>query len=89
MSGWTHLPWHGSAMGCSILGEAAEVVGAPQLRVYGPHQVISETQAAELADLVKHVAGRLGELDPSKNHYQGVWGEPHRRYAVQGLHWAG
>ena len=64
------------------LDKAAEVVGALQLRVYGPHQVISETQAAELADLVKHIAGRLGEMDPSKNHYQGVWGELHRRYGV-------
>ena len=64
------------------LDKAAEVVGALQLRVYGPHQVISEAQAAELADLVKHIAGHLGELDPSKNHYQGVWGELHRRYGV-------
>jgi hypothetical protein len=64
------------------LDKAAVVVGALQLRVYGPHQVISEAQAAELADLVKHIAGRLGERDPSKNHYQGVWAELHRRYGI-------
>ena len=64
------------------LDKAAAVVGALQLRVYGPHQMISEAQAAELAELVKHIAGRLGDLDPSKNHYQGVWGELHRRYGI-------
>ena len=64
------------------LDKAAAVVGALQLRVYCPYQVISEAQAAELAELVKHIAGRLGEQDPSKNHYQGVWGELHRRYGI-------
>ena len=62
--------------------DKAAAVGALQLRVYGPHQMISEAQAAELAELVKHIAGRLGDLDPSKNHYQGVWGELHRRYGI-------
>ena len=64
------------------LDKAAAMVGALQMRVYGPHQVISEAQAAQLAELVKHIAGRLGEQDPSKNHYQGVWGELHRRYGI-------
>jgi len=64
------------------LDKAGEVVRALQLRVYGPHQVISEEQAAELAQLVKGIAHRLSEQDPSKNHYQSVWAELYRRYGV-------
>jgi hypothetical protein len=64
------------------LDEAGRVVRAIQLRVYGPGQVVSESQAAEMAELVKGIAQALTREDPSKNHYQGVWGELHRRYGV-------
>ncbi len=64
------------------LDEAGRVVRAIQLRVYGPGQVVSESQAAEMAELVKGIAQAMTREDPSKNHYQGVWGELHRRFAV-------
>ena len=64
------------------LDEAGRVVRAIQLRVYGPGQVVSESQAAEMAELVKGIAQAMTREDPSKNHYQGVWGELHRRYGV-------
>jgi hypothetical protein len=65
------------------LDRAAEVVKALQLRVYGPYQVISESQAAELAELVKGIAHRLSERDPQETRaYQRVWSELHRRYNV-------
>jgi hypothetical protein len=53
-----------------------------ELRVYGPNEIISDPQAAEIAATVAALANRLTELDPSKNHYQGIWGELHRRYKV-------
>jgi len=65
------------------LDQAAQVVGALQLRVYGPHQVITEEQAAEMAQLVKAIAHTLTEQDPGGgNYYQSVWSELHRRYGV-------
>jgi hypothetical protein len=72
------------------LDRAAEVVsktigrvGALELRVFGPYQVISEAQAAELAALVKAIAHTLTEQDPGGgNYYQSVWGELYRRYGV-------
>ena len=64
------------------LDEAGRVVRAIQLRVYGPGQVVSEIQAAEMAELVKGIAQAMTREDPGKNHYQGVWGELHRRYGV-------
>ena len=65
------------------LDKAAEVVRGLQLRVYGPQQLITEEQAAELAELVKAIAHALTERDPAgKNYYQSVWSELHRRYGV-------
>jgi len=63
-------------------------VGTLELRVFGPYQVISEAQAAELAELVKAIAHTLTDQDlEAKNYYQSIWSELHRRYTVQGLHW--
>ena len=64
------------------LDKAAEVVKALQLRVYGPYEVISEDQAAELSALVKTIAHTMSQHDPGKNHYQAIWSELHRRYNV-------
>ena len=66
-----------------VVGHTIERVGALELRVYGHYQVISEEQAAELAELVKTIAHTLTERDPAGgNYYQSVWGELHRRCGV-------
>jgi len=65
------------------LDKAAGAVRALQLRVYGPGQVVSEEQAAEMAELVKAIAHTLTEQNPAGgNYYQSVWSELHRRYGV-------
>ena len=51
-----------------------------ELRVYGSSEVVSDSQAAEIASVVAALADRLMQLDPSKVHYQAIWGELHRRF---------
>ena len=66
-----------------VVGKTIGRMGALELRVYGPYQVVSEDQAHELAELVKTIAHTLTERDPEgKNYYQSVWSELHRRYGV-------
>jgi hypothetical protein len=44
--------------------------------------VISDAQAAEIANRVRAIAKALAEHDKSKNHYQGVFAELYRRFRV-------
>lgn len=44
--------------------------------------IISDAQAAEIANRVRAIAKALAEHDKSKNHYQGVFGELYRRFRV-------
>jgi hypothetical protein len=44
--------------------------------------IISDAQAAEIANRVRAIAKALTAHDPSKNHYQGVFGELYRRFQV-------
>ena len=70
------------------LDRAATVIKEVQRRLtsvedqLAPDAAITEGQAAEMAARVKAIAKTLSERDPSKNHYQGVFGELYRRFRV-------
>ncbi len=70
------------------LDRAATVIKEVQRRLtsvedqLAPDAAITEGQAAEIAARVKAIAKALSERDPSKNHYQGVFGELYRRFRV-------
>lgn len=70
------------------MDSAALVVGAlrgdvqQMRRLLGSGQTITEAQAAEISQQVKALATLLAERDPSKNHFQGIWGEINRRFEV-------
>jgi hypothetical protein len=70
------------------LDRAAQVVGQLQQRLgaverrLDPAAHITEEQAAEISNRVKALAQLLTEKDPSKNHYQAIFGELYRRFRV-------
>jgi hypothetical protein len=70
------------------LDQAAAVVGDLRKRLtvveerVAPGQPITQEQAAEIGQAVKALAMLLTEADPTKNHFQGVWGEVNRRMGV-------
>ena len=47
-----------------------------------PAGSITEGQAAEISNRVKALGEVLTGTDPSKNHYQGIFGELYRRFGV-------
>ncbi len=47
-----------------------------------PKSSISDKQAAEISNRVKALAEALTKRDPSKNHYQSIFGELYRRFQV-------
>lgn len=51
-------------------------------RQLAPREAITDEQAADIAEKVKAVAMTLTEQDNSKNHFQAIFGELHRRYRV-------
>lgn len=63
-------------------GEMLKKMRAIEMRVYGPQEVVSDAQASEIAAVVAALAFQLAQMDPGKNHYQGIWGELHRRFNV-------
>lgn len=65
----------------SVVGELARRVGQLEARV-SPASLVSEEQAAEIAAQVRALAQLLGEQDPSKNHFAGVYSELYRRFGV-------
>ncbi len=56
-------------------------LGAVERRIE-PAGYLTDEQAAEISQAVKGVAQVLTSRDPSKNHYQSVFGELYRRYRV-------
>lgn len=70
------------------LDRAATVIQEVQRKLAGldelvtPAAYITESQAAEIASLVRAIAKELSERDKSKNHYQSVFGELYRRFRV-------
>lgn len=70
------------------LDQAAQVVGAlvrdvaEVKRRVAPGNYVTEEQAAEIQLRVKGLAQLLGQSDPAKNHYQGVFGTLYRTFGV-------
>jgi hypothetical protein len=70
------------------LDKAALVVADMQRRLsaverrLGPSAAITDEQAAQVALHVKALAELLTGKDPSKNHYQSIFGEIYRRWGV-------
>ncbi len=68
------------------LDRAAQVVGQLQQRLgeverrLDPAGHVTEEQAAEISNRVKALAELLTLKDPSKNHYQSIFGELYRRF---------
>jgi hypothetical protein len=48
-----------------------------------PASYIAEEQAATVQSAVNAIAMELTKRDPSKNHFQGIHGELHRRFKVR------
>ena len=72
------------------LDKAAVIVGQHNKRItaleyrLSPHNVITEDQAADIAEKVKAIAMVMTEHNPDKNHFQSIFSELHRRYHVSG-----
>lgn len=70
------------------LDRAAQIVGQLQHRLgtierkLDPAAHITDEQAAEISNKVKALAEFLSQHDPSKNHYQSIFGELYRRFRV-------
>jgi hypothetical protein len=69
------------------LDRAAQIVGQLQQRLGTierklEHSHVTDAQAAEISNKVKALAQLLSEKDPSKNHYQSIFGELYRRFQV-------
>jgi hypothetical protein len=47
-----------------------------------PREAITDEQAADISAKVLAIATEMTELDPGKNHYQGIFAELHRRFRV-------
>ena len=48
-----------------------------------PASYMTEEQAATVQSAVNAIAMELTKRDPSKNHFQGIYGELHRRFKVR------
>lgn len=72
------------------LDKAAVVVGQHGKRItaleyrLSPRNVITEDQAADIAEKVKAIAMAMTEHNSDKNHFQSIFSELHRRYHVSG-----
>jgi hypothetical protein len=70
------------------LDKAAIIVGQYGKRItaleqkLAPREAISDEQAADVSAKVMAIATEMSALDPSKNHYQSIFGELHRRFRV-------
>lgn len=70
------------------LDKAAIIVGQHGRRIttleqrLAPREAILDEQAADISAKVMAIATEMTRLDPSKNHYQSIFGELHRRFRV-------
>lgn len=70
------------------LDRAAIIVGQHGKRItaleqkLAPREAITDEQAADISARVMAIATEMTELDPSKNHYQSIFRELHRRFRV-------
>jgi ORF6C domain len=47
-----------------------------------PSSYVTDGQAAEILSAVQSIAMALSQRDPTKNHFQGIHGELHRRFGT-------
>ncbi|MCZ7673814.1 MAG: ORF6C domain-containing protein [Chloroflexi bacterium] len=47
-----------------------------------PRDAVTDEQAADISAKVLAIATEMTELNPGKNHYQGIFAELHRRFRV-------
>lgn len=72
----------------SRLDKAAIVIGQYGKRItaletqLSPRDAITDEQAADISAKVLAIATEMTELNPGKNHYQGIFAELHRRFRV-------
>ena len=72
----------------SRLDKAAIIVGQHERRLtaletqLSPRDAITDEQAADISAKVMSIATEMTELNPGKNHYQGIFAELHRRFRV-------
>lgn len=64
-----------------VVGQLQQQLGALERKIE-PGAHITDVQAAEISQRVKALAQLLTEKDPSKNHYQAIFGELYRRFRV-------
>ncbi len=70
------------------LDKAAIIIGQHGKRIatleqkLTPREAITDEQAADVSAKVMAIATEMTELDPSKNHYQIIFRELHRRFRV-------
>ncbi len=70
------------------LERAAQIVGQLQHRLGSierklePGAQITDEQSSEISNRVKAIAQFLSQKDPSKNHYQAIFGELYRRFRI-------
>ncbi len=70
------------------IDKAAVIVGQHEKRLtalekrLSPREAVSDEQAADIAEKVKAVAMELTTVDSSKNHFQAIFAELHRRFRV-------
>jgi hypothetical protein len=75
------------------LDRAAQIVGQLQQRLgtverkLEPGAHVTDEQAAEISNRVKALAQLLSQHDPSKNHYQAIFGELYRRFRASSFIW--
>lgn len=64
-----------------VIRDMQQRLGALEERIQPAH-LITEEEASEVSSYVKALAEVLTERDPSKNHYQSIFGELNRRFHV-------
>jgi hypothetical protein len=64
-----------------IIGQYGKRITALEVQL-SPRDAITDEQAADISAKVLAIASEMTGLDPSKNHYQGIFVELHRRFRV-------
>ena len=64
-----------------VIRDMQQRLGALEERIQ-PAQLITEAEASEVASQIKALAEVLTTRDPTKNHYQSIFGELNRRFRV-------
>lgn len=64
-----------------VIGQYGKRIAALETKL-APREAVTDEQAADISAKVMAIATEMSELDPAKNHYQGIFRELHRRFRV-------